>query len=102
PMEATPLVVDGTMYTTGQPGQVFAIDAKSGLVLWKYERQQKVVNPYAGNLENRGVAMLGGRLFFGTLDAALVALDARTGRVLWETQVANTLEGYSITEAPLV
>jgi len=100
-LEATPLVVDGTMYTSGHPGQVLAIDARSGLVIWRYERQQKVVNPYQTNPFNRGVAMLGNRLFLGTLDAALVALDARTGRVLWETQVADTLQGYTITEAPL-
>lgn len=103
-LEATPLVVDGTMYTTyttdGAAG-VFAVDAKSGLTLWHYERRQKVVNPYQSNPFNRGVAVLGGRVFFGTLDAALVALDARTGRPVWETQVANTMQGYSITAAPL-
>ncbi|HEV2276044.1 MAG TPA: PQQ-dependent dehydrogenase, methanol/ethanol family, partial [Acidobacteriaceae bacterium] len=100
-LEATPLVVDGTMYTTGSPGQVFAIDAKSGLQIWRYERRQKTVNPYQSNPFNRGVAVLGNRVFFGTLDAALVALDAQTGRVLWETQVADTLQGYTITAAPL-
>ncbi|MEO8737646.1 MAG: PQQ-binding-like beta-propeller repeat protein, partial [Edaphobacter sp.] len=100
-LEATPLVIDGTMYTSGQPGQVFAIDAKSGLQIWKFERRQKVLNPYQTNPFNRGVAVLGGRVFVGTLDAALVALDARTGRKLWETQVADTLKGYTITSAPL-
>jgi len=101
PLEATPLVVDGTMYTSGQPGQVFAVDAKSGLVIWKYERKQKVLNPYQINPFNRGVAMLGDRLFLGTLDAALVSLDARTGRVLWETQVGDSMLGYTITSSPL-
>jgi PQQ-dependent dehydrogenase (methanol/ethanol family) len=100
-LESTPLVVDGTMYTAGQPGQVFAIDAQTGLVIWKAVRQQAVVNPYQSNPFNRGVAMLGDRVFFGTLDAHLIALDARTGRTLWDTPVANTLEGYTITEAPL-
>jgi PQQ-dependent dehydrogenase (methanol/ethanol family) len=100
-LEATPLVVDGTMYAAGPPGEMFAIDAKTGLRIWKYERRQKVVNPYQTNPFNRGAAMLGNRIFFGTLDAALVALDARTGRLLWETQVADTLKGYSITGAPL-
>jgi len=100
-LEATPLVVDGTMYTSGPPGQVFALDARTGLEIWRYERRQKVVNPYQTNPFNRGVAVLGDRVFFGTLDAAMVALDARTGRVLWETQVADTMKGYSITEAPL-
>ncbi len=100
-LESTPLVVDGTMYTSGPPGQVFALDARTGLEIWRYERHQKVTNPYQTNPFNRGVAVLGNRVFLGTLDAALVALDARTGRVLWETQVADTMKGYSITEAPL-
>jgi PQQ-dependent dehydrogenase (methanol/ethanol family) len=100
-LEATPLVVDGTMYAAGPPGEMFAIDARTGLRIWKYERRQKVMNPYQINPFNRGAAVLGNRVFFGTLDAALVALDARTGRLLWETQVADTLQGYSITGAPL-
>jgi PQQ-dependent dehydrogenase (methanol/ethanol family) len=100
-LEATPLVVDGTMYTSGPPGQVFALDARTGLEIWRYERRQKIVNQYQTNPFNRGVAILGNRVFFGTLDAAVVALDARTGRVLWETQVADTMKGYTITEAPL-
>jgi PQQ-dependent dehydrogenase (methanol/ethanol family) len=100
-LESTPLVVDGTMYTAGPPGNVFALDARTGLEIWRYERRQKVVNPYQTNPFNRGVAVLENRVFFGTLDAAVVALDARTGRVLWETQVADTMKGYTITEAPL-
>ncbi|MFN0120295.1 MAG: pyrroloquinoline quinone-dependent dehydrogenase, partial [Blastocatellia bacterium] len=100
-LETTPLVLDGVMYTAGMPGQVFALDAKSGLQIWKYERKQKVVNPYETNRFNRGVAMLGNRVFFGTLDAALIALDARTGQPLWEIQVADTMQGYSITSPPL-
>ena len=100
-LESTPLVVDGIMYTSGPPGQMFAIDARTGLQIWKFERRQKVVSPYQINPFNRGAAVLGSRVFFGTLDAALVALDARTGRMLWETQIADTLQGYSITGAPL-
>ena len=101
-LEATPLVIDGVMYTSGMPGQVFALDAKSGLQIWKYERKQKVVNPYQSNPFSRGVAVLGNRVFLGTLDAALIALDARTGQPLWEVQVADTMLGYSITSPPLV
>jgi len=101
-VESVPLVVDGVMYTTGPPGQVFALDARTGRQIWHYQRTQKVVNPYESNRVNRGVAVLGNRLFFGTLDAALVALDLRTGAPLWEVQVADTMQGYSITSAPLV
>jgi PQQ-dependent dehydrogenase (methanol/ethanol family) len=103
-LEATPLVVDGTMYTTyttATTAGVYAIDAGSGLIIWKYERRQKVTNPNQINPFNRGVAVLGNRVFFGTLDAALVALDARSGRILWETQVADTMNGNSLTGAPL-
>jgi PQQ-dependent dehydrogenase (methanol/ethanol family) len=103
-LEATPIVVDGTLYTTytsSDAAGVYAIEARTGLVLWKYERRQKAINPYQTNPFNRGVAVLGERVFLGTLDAAMVALDARTGRVLWETPVADTMRGYSITEAPL-
>src|SRR5262249_28147713 len=100
-LEATPLVVDGVMYTT-QPGLVAALDARTGRPIWRYARQQKVRNPYEINPFNRGVAILGQQLFVGTLDAALVALDARTGRRLWEVQVADSMLGYSITSPPLV
>jgi len=101
-LQSTPIVVDGVMYAAGPPGQVFAFDARTGLQIWKYERKRKVVNPFESNPFNRGVAVLGNRVFVGTLDAALVALDARTGLPLWETQVADTMLGYSLTMAPLV
>jgi PQQ-dependent dehydrogenase (methanol/ethanol family) len=101
-LETTPIVVDGVMYTAGMPGQVFALDARTGMQIWSYKRPQKKVNAFESNRYNRGVAVLGNRVFFGTLDAALIALDARTGRPLWETQVADTMEGYSITVAPLI
>ncbi len=100
-LETTPIVIDGVMYTSGMPGDVYALDARSGLQIWKYSRKQKVVNPYQSNPFNRGVAVLGNRVFFGTLDAALIALDARTGQPLWEVQVADTMLGYSITSPPL-
>lgn len=100
-LEAMPLVVDGVMYTSGTPGQVFALDAKTGLQIWRYQRQQKVVPQGEINRFNRGVAMLGNRIFVGTLDAALVALDARSGLPLWEIQVADARRGYSLTSAPL-
>jgi len=80
---------------------VVALDAKTGLQIWRYHREQKVVHPYAINPFNRGVAVLGNRVFFGTLDAALIALDARTGLPLWEVQVDDPLEGFSFTSAPL-
>jgi len=101
-LETGPLVIDGVMYTSGQPGTVLALDAKSGRQIWRFTRQQKARNPNEINPFNRGVAVLGNRVFVGTLDAAVVALDARTGLQLWETQVADTMLGYSLTSAPLI
>ena len=100
-VESTPLVVDRVMYTSGSPGQVFALDARSGLQIWNYQRKQKVINPYQTNPFNRGVAVLNNRVFFGTLDSSLVALNATTGLPVWETSIADTLKGYTVTAAPL-
>jgi alcohol dehydrogenase (cytochrome c) len=100
-LEATPLVVDGVMYTT-QPSLVVALDARTGRQIWRYARTQKVKSSYEINPFNRGAAIADGRVFVGTLDAALVAIDARTGLPLWETQVADSMLGYSLTSAPLV
>ncbi len=79
-----------------------ALDARTGRQIWRYQRKQKVVNPYEINRVNRGVTILGNRLFFGTLDGALVALDSRNGALLWETQVGDSMLGYTITSPPLV
>src|SRR5436190_12356705 len=102
-IEGTPLVVDGVMYATGSgnPATVTAIDARTGRQIWRWTRQQKTTNPFEINPFSRGVAILGNRLFVGTLDGVLIALDARTGQPLWEAQVADTMEGYSLTSPPL-
>lgn len=102
-LEGTPLVVDGIMYATGSgnPTTVVAIDARSGRQIWRWSRQQKVVNPYQINPYSRGVTILGNRLFVGTLDAVLIALDARTGQQLWETPVADTMDGHNLTSPPV-
>lgn len=101
-LETEPLVIDGIMYTSGQPGTVLATDATTGKQIWQFKRQRKVTNPNEINPYNRGVAVLGNRVFVGTLDAAIVAIDARTGVSIWETQVADSMLGYSITSSPLV
>lgn len=106
--QATPLVVDGVVYTTGPVGasgsastQVLALDALTGRQIWRYERPQKTRNPYENNRVNRGVAILDNRLFVGTLDAALVALDVHTGKQLWEVQLGDAKAGYELTAPPL-
>src|SRR5262245_54359076 len=103
-LEATPIVVDGIMYVTGSgnPLTVTALDAKTGRQIWRYTRQQPVKNPYENNRFNRGVAILDNRLFVGTRDAVLIALDARSGAALWQVQMAATMEGYELTSPPLV
>ena len=101
-LETGPIVIDGIMYTSGQPGTVLAIEARTGRRLWQFDRQRKAQNPNEINPFNRGVAILGNRVFVGTLDAAVVAIDAQTGALVWETQVADSMRGYSVTSAPLI
>ena len=100
-VETTPLVVDGVMYFSEPPSNVVAVDAETGKQFWRYRRQlPSKINVCCGQV-NRGVAVLGDRVFVGTVDAHLVALDARTGDVLWDIEVADYRTGHSITVAPL-
>jgi alcohol dehydrogenase (cytochrome c) len=100
--EATPLVVDGVMYTVQAPNDVVALDPVSGRVYWIYSYSPSTLaRPCCGRV-NRGVAVAGDTLFMGTIDAHLVAVDAKTGRPLWNTPVAKPEAGYAITHAPLV
>ena len=100
--ETTPLVVDGIMFVTESPSTVIALDARTGRVFWRYEYQLPEEVHFCCGRNNRGVAILGDRLFMSTLDAHLVALDARTGNVVWDTEVADATQGYSKTGAPLI
>src|SRR6266571_1490363 len=100
-VEATPLVVDGVMYVTRPPNDVLALDAETGRPFWSYVRSlPEKINVCCGQV-NRGLAMLGNRLYMGTVDAHLVALDAKTGAVIWDVEVADRTKGYSVTVAPL-
>jgi alcohol dehydrogenase (cytochrome c) len=99
--ETTPLVVDGILYGTGQDDRVFALDARTGRPIWQYQYiYPSDIRPCCGHV-NRGVAILGDKVFFGTLDAHVVALDARTGNVVWNVTSADYRNGYSFTLAPL-
>lgn len=98
----TPLVVDGIMYyTTGGHTAVYAVDAKTGKELWHYRAKVVEAVPACCDWVNRGVAIGDGKVFFTTLDAKLLALDASTGRLLWEQMVDDWREGYTATAAPL-
>lgn len=100
--ESNPLVVDGIMYVTQRPNDVMAVDAKTGKLFWIYRWTPDAASRVCCGANNRGVAILGDTLFFGTLDAHLIALDARTGKPLWNTTVADVKLAYSITMAPMI
>ena len=102
PWETSPLVVDGVMYLTQRPNDVIALDAKTGRVFWMYRYTNSGRQQVCCGAQNRGVAKLGDSLFMGTLDAHLVAIDAKNGKPLWNVLVADDKLAYSITLAPLV
>jgi alcohol dehydrogenase (cytochrome c) len=99
-METSPIVVDGVMYVTTSYDHVYAVDATSGQELWHYKHPMGSVTTFCCGPNNRGVAVMGDKLFLGTLDAKLVALDNKTGKMLWQTQIADPEKGYSETMAP--
>jgi alcohol dehydrogenase (cytochrome c) len=100
--EATALVVDGIMYTVQAPNDVIALDAVTGRVYWTYQfTPSQAARPCCGRV-NRGLAILGDTLFMGTIDAHLIAIDAKNGKPLWDTTVAKAESGYAITHAPLI
>lgn len=101
-METTPIVVNGTMYVTTAFNHVYALDARTGQQIWHFKHKMGPITTYCCGPNNRGVAVLGDKLFMGTLDAKLVALDAKTGKLLWETEIADPELGYSETMAPTV
>jgi alcohol dehydrogenase (cytochrome c) len=100
--QVTPLVVDGVMYLTQRPNDVLALDARTGRVFWIYRHTLAPNQIVCCGANNRGLAILGDTLFMGTLDAHLIAIDATSGRPIWDTEVAYAKAGYSLTLAPLV
>jgi alcohol dehydrogenase (cytochrome c) len=99
--EATPLVVDGVMYTVQAQNDVIALDAVTGRIFWTFSYPHHKAHPCCGRV-NRGLAILGNTLFMGTLDAHLVAIDARSGHLKWDIPVARARSGYVLVHAPLV
>ena len=99
---STPLVVDGIMYVTQAPNDVVALDAKTGRIFWVFEHvPSRSARPCCGRV-NGGVAILGDTLFMATLDAQLVAIDAISGSLIWQTAVGEPEKGYAMTLAPLI
>ena len=101
-METAPLVVNGVMFVTTSYNHVYAINATTGEQYWHFKHKIGPVSTYCCGPNNKGVAISEGKLFMGTLDAKLVALDSKTGKLLWETQIADPELGYSETMAPSV
>ena len=103
-LEATPLIHNGVLYVSADGSRVFAIDARTGARKWGYDPKlsDETERVYCCGSINRGVAIWGELVYVGTMDARLVALDMRTGEVVWEVEVIDWEQGYSITGAPLV
>ncbi|WP_309087327.1 PQQ-dependent dehydrogenase, methanol/ethanol family [Phenylobacterium sp.] len=102
--EATPLVVDGVLYTTTTWSKVFAFDAKTGKQLWKFDPKVEGAKGFNAccDVVNRGVALWKGKVYVGTIDGRLIALDAKTGQQVWSVQTTDTSKPYTITGAPRV
>ncbi len=98
--ETTPIVVDGTMYITTSFNHVYALNAATGEQIWHFKHKMGPITTYCCGPNNRGVAVHGDKVFMGTLDAKLVALDANSGALVWEQQIADPELGYSETMAP--
>jgi quinohemoprotein ethanol dehydrogenase len=100
--EATPLVADGVLYTTTNWSKVFAYDAKTGKPLWSYDPQVDGGKGFNAccDVVNRGVALWDGKVYVGALDGRLIALDAKTGKVVWSVQTTDPNLPYTITGAP--
>ncbi len=103
-LEASPIVVDGIMYSTGTWSVVYANDAKTGELLWRYDPQ--VPKEWGAkaccDVVNRGVALWEGAVYVGTIDGRLIALDAATGEPLWDVSTIDRSKPYTITGAPRI
>src|SRR5262249_14116767 len=99
-METSPIVVNGIMYVTTSFSHVYALDARTGQELWHYKHKLGPITTYCCGPNNRGVAAYGENVYLATLDSKLVALNAKTGAVVWQQTIADPELGYSETMAP--
>lgn len=100
--QSNPLVVDGIMYVTQRPNDVLAVDAETGRVFWIYRHTPDPEYQVCCGANNRGVAVLADKVFMGTLDGRLLAIDRHSGKLLWNVEVGDVKLAYSVTMAPLV
>jgi quinohemoprotein ethanol dehydrogenase len=103
-LEATPLVIDGVMYTTGSWSVTYAVDAKTGRQLWKYDPEvhRKYDNLACCDVVNRGAAFYKDKIYVGVLDGRLVALDSKTGKPAWSAVTVDQTQPFTITGAPRI
>jgi quinohemoprotein ethanol dehydrogenase len=103
-LQATPIVVDGVMFTSGSWSAVWAHDARTGELIWSYDPQvpREWGRVACCDVPNRGVAVWKGRLYVGTIDGRLISLDAATGEPVWEVQTTDRDKPYTITGAPRI
>ena len=101
-METSPIVVNGIMYATTSFSHVYALNARTGEELWHFKPRLGPITTYCCGPNNRGVAVYDDMVYVATLDSKLVALDAKTGAVKWQTDLADPEKGYSETMAPTV
>jgi len=99
-LETSPIVVDGVMYVTTAFSHVYALDAKTGVEIWRFKPKFGPVTTFCCGPNNRGVAVYNDKVYVATLDSKLYALDAKTGSVVWKQQIADPEKGYSETMAP--
>ena len=100
--EAAPIVVDGIMFLAGWDGWIWALDARTGSLLWRYKHAVPFDTPLCCGNVNRGVAVAQGKVFAVSLNAHVLALDAETGRCVWDVPFGDVRAGESATVAPLV
>ncbi len=103
-IEATPIIHDGVMYVTGSWNIVHALDARTGAAIWSFDPQvdRSRASVMCCDIVNRGVAIWEGKVFTGTIDGRLIALDAKTGAKLWDVLTVDLAKPYSITGAPRI
>jgi alcohol dehydrogenase (cytochrome c) len=99
-LETSPIIVNGIMYVTTSYDHVYALDARTGEELWHYKHKLGPITTYCCGPNNRGVAAYEDRVYLATLDSKLVALDAKTGKLVWQSEIADPELGYSETMAP--
>jgi alcohol dehydrogenase (cytochrome c) len=100
--EVSPIVYDGIMYVSSSYNRLFALDAATGEIYWRYDHQQPDDLLYCCGPVNRGVAIAGDAILMATLDARLLAFDRLSGKILWDTEIADYRDGFAATGAPLV